>query len=703
MLPSPPIARLGGSGPLATVWAMVPPRTGYTAASITRWSDRLLDAVVTFLASWTVVYHLCLVAGLDTTWAVGLDLLLLGSAVGFAVRRPRHSPGDAHHEPVSPPARNRWTRPLLVVTVASACVAAVSMAASAPWALVWVPWLVAALAGVLAAFGRPGIRGQPETSRGGQEDRKDEHQDPRGQPTACWWTVGVVLVWAVGLGIFSMWPLRPNPDDLFYLNVSQWVADHGQFPVRDTLFADLVYPMSNWPPVASYDGLVGAVARIVGAHAASVEYVGVPPVATALSVLALWRLLRAWRVRHVAWVLSFALAFLLFDGTMSYGTPGNLFLTRLWQGKVILLCLVVPLLLVHALQYVERPTTRGLLPMALTAVASVGLTTTAMFLTPLIALAGMAPLLPRSRGRAVAGFAAMGAYPLGAAVVTVALGGRSADDFGERRLYRFDASWIGHLIFLTGLLALVAVLAVLLGAWLVPHPAARVTTGILVLCTGVVLVPGVTRAAYDVTGLGPTLWRVSWGSAIAALVGVTVVRGASRLWAASGRWRLGRGVMPVAAASALVVMVGLGHPIWSSDTSTYLREPFHWQRSYSSRSVVSQILAETRPGDVVLAPDPISITLAVTSTSVKTVAPRDYYMQYLQQESGFHYKERLALVRYVNNAGSDSPSALARDLRVLGVQVACTRLEDRHRYDVLAAAGYHPLFTSGYYRCLERD
>ena len=39
------------------------------------------------------------------------------------------------------------------------------------------------------------------------------------------------------------------------MNLSQWVAVTGAFPVRGTLLSDLVYPMANWPPVASYDAL----------------------------------------------------------------------------------------------------------------------------------------------------------------------------------------------------------------------------------------------------------------------------------------------------------------------------------------------------------------------------------------------------------------------------------------------------------------
>jgi hypothetical protein len=499
-----------------------------------------------------------------------------------------------------------------------------------------------------------------------------------------------------------MWTLRPNPDDLFYVNVSQWVADHGEFPVKDTLFSNLAYPMANWPPIASFDGLIGVVARLIGAHAATVDYVVVTPLATFLAVLALWRLLRAWRVRHLLLLLSTGLVFLLFDGTSSYASPGNLFLTRLWQGKVILLCVLVPVLLVHCLRYVERPAPARLLPLVLGGIVAVGLSTTGIFLAPVIAAAAMAPLALHHRARAVQGFLALAVYPLGAGVVTVALGGRSADDFGIRRLYRFDATWIGHQLLLTELVGFVVALAMLLGVVLVPHPQARLTTGLLVLATGYVFIPGAMRAAYDVTGLGPTLWRLSWGATIAALVAVLAGYGGStllrRLPAVSRRG----GATPVACLVTMALLVTFGRPIWASDTGTQFRAPFHWQRTYSSRHVVDDILAATHPGDVVLAPDAVAITLAVTNTDVKTVAPRDYYMDYLRDDPSFHYPERLRLVRYVNHETPRHVRGIPHDLDLLGVDVACVRAQDRHRYDAIAAAGFRHLLTSTYYRCLIR-
>jgi hypothetical protein len=655
--------------------------------------DRVLDCVVVLLATWTVSYHVCLVLRLGTTWALGLEVAALLAWAGVVRHCPDVEAVPAKDARPSDDSSERRTRPWLVATLVAAAIAGVGMAVSAPWTLVWLAWLVSGAAGTAwAVLHRTRSTLHASDRRwGGREGART--------------SVPVALVWAVGLAIASVWFLRPNPDDLFYLNLSQWVAEHGTFPIRDTLFANLTYPMSNWPPVASYDGLVGTIAHLTGSHAAQVEYVVVTPVATGLSVLALWRLLRAWGVRQVSLSLSVALVFLLFDGTASYGTPGNLFLTRLWQGKVILLCLLVPLMLVHALRYVDRPNRARLGWLFTCGAASVGLSTTAIFLTPLVAAAGMAPLALRSRRSAVFGFVALAAYPLGAGVATKLLGGRSADDFGARRLYRFDGSWIGHEVFLTGILALVAVLAVLLGTLLVPDRDARVTTGVLVFFTGVVFIPGLTRMSYDLVGLGPTLWRVSWGVCVAGLVGVAAVR--------SGTWlahRLGGAdrtrrhclIELGAAAVSMVLLATLGAPIWAIETGTVMRAPFHWDRSYSSRSVVGQVLADLKPGELFLGPDPLSITVAVTTTAVKTVAPRDYYMYYLRHDPSFHYRERLALVRFVNHKGHWDPGEIRRALGALPVQVACVPIQDLRRYRAIRLAGYEPLLTSSYYRCLHK-
>ena len=114
------------------------------------------------------------------------------------------------------------------------------MALELPWPAVWVTWLIAAIPGTWCgpiprdASTRPPVR-RMHQARG--ERRRLRRLLCRGAG-----------------GVLNHHP-PSQPDDLFYVNLSQWVAFTGAFPVRGTLFSDLVYPMANWPPVASYDAI----------------------------------------------------------------------------------------------------------------------------------------------------------------------------------------------------------------------------------------------------------------------------------------------------------------------------------------------------------------------------------------------------------------------------------------------------------------
>jgi hypothetical protein len=258
----------------------------------------------------------------------------------------------------------------------------------------------------------------------------------------------------------------------------------------------------------------------------------------------------------------------------------------------------------------------------------------------------------------------MASYPLAAGAFTVAVGGRSADFFGSRELYRFDPAWFGHEIFRSGPIAVVAVGAVLAGAFLVPHRVARVTTGTLVLITGITLIPGVTHLAFKLVGLGPTLWRVSWVASIAALVGVL----ATRLITDDPR-RLVRHRGPLALVAVLVLF---GIPIWSSRTGVRLELPAHWQRGADTVQAADITIAAAHPDKLILAPDELAITIDVITTRVKTVAPRDYFMDYLRDNPTFDYRDRLTLVHFANGQLRERwKTDVAQALRRVPVDVVC--------------------------------
>lgn len=673
---------------------------------LSRHCETALDAAVVVLATWTVVYHVSLVLRLPAPWAVMLEVVIL---VGWFIvsRRFGAWPLDDGDEPPDrattagdqtatavagntsssiPNAQpSRAETGARVLTVLAGAAAALLVAIDGTWPVIAALWLVAAATGTAAA-----VVGARRAARARPVVPVTERLHAATSTGAA-----IALVWATALAALSMFTRRPNPDDLYYVNLSQWVVDRGTFPLRDTIFSDLAFPMSSWPPVASYDGLAGALALLTGVQAASVVYLVVPPVATFLSVLALWRLLRAWRVPAVGIALSLALAFLLFDGGPGYAAPGTLFLTRIWQGKVILLCLMVPTLLVYALRYVERPSRTRAWWLLLGGIAAVGLTTSAMFLVPLIALAGAAPLALRSPRRALVGFGAMAAYPLAAGVVTLAVGGRSADFFETRRLFRFDPAWFGPEIFRDGPIALIAVLAVLVGALLVPHRAARVTIGIVAVIVGVTFVPGVTHVAFDLVGLGPTLWRVSWIAPIAALVGV--------LGAGIGSLANRRGVVVVVAGALAVTLAATGIPIWSEGNGVDLDLTPQWKRGPATVRSAQLAIDRADPGDLILAHQQLAVTITVLTTEVKTVAPRDYFMDYLRDDPRFDYDERQTLLRFVNEEFrySDRPE-IARALQELDVDQVCIRTGSPTRVAFLRSQGYELVYSSLHDICFTR-
>jgi hypothetical protein len=101
----------------------------------------------------------------------------------------------------------------------------------------------------------------------------------------------------------------------------------------------------------------------------------------------------------------------------------------------------------------------------------------------------------------------------------------------------------------------------------------------------------------------------------------------------------------------------------------------------------------------VLAPDGLAVSLAVTTTDVKSVAPRDYYLSYLRDEPGFRYADRLLLVEFVNLVPGRRED-IGDALRVLDVGLACVYRVDVRGAQVLREAGFATVLTTATYVCL---
>lgn len=649
--------------------------------------DVLLDVFVLAFAAWTVVYHACLVLDLGAAIAIAAWASVVIPGVWLWVRA-GSTPGGATAPVDGPPGRRR-ALPLTAVRVAHGLVAVLAAAlfafTDAPWALVWIAWFLAAAGTVvvvtLAAGARPG---EPSAT----EQRQAE-------AATTWPATLLALVWALALAVLSLFLVRPDGDDALYVRLSTWIAAHGEFPLRDVLFSDERLPAVIYPPVSSFEALVGAVAYITGLSAAGLVYLVATPVASALAVLAVWRLLRTWGLANVGLALSLSLLFLLADAG-SHRTLGNFFVARLWQGKVVFLAVLVPLLFVFLHDYVRRPAARGLVLLAAGGAAAVGLSSTAVFVAPVLAAGCLLPLLRRSLRTALAGLAGVCAYPVLTAAVTVAVGSRRAADYPESAV---DPERLTHFVLDDGVLAFLGLAAVLLGPVFLRRATPALMTagvGFLVTC---LFAPEVPRLVYDVTDLGRVLWRLTWALPIAALVGVL-------LGAALERVRR-PALSALAVAVVGVALLVAGTPVWSASAGTRVASKPSWKRPAWTMSAARRVLAEAREGDVVLAPERLSQTIIVRSGTVTTVAPRRFYVQALREVPEAHADERLLLLSFATNGlgspGETDEAAVVRALRVVGVDIACVPADEPEAHELLMDAGYRRFTPPGTISCFSAE
>ena len=260
-------------------------------AVLRRLLDALLDCVVVSFAFWTLLY--CL--GLATQWSLfpsgwlwlAVTVALVVWQLGGVWRGRAPEPGDA---PSSGSRRAAAPQTLLLAGLAATAVAAVG-------GVVWsdgtfrVTWLATVLA-IACLLGWSYLDGR---HAGGPAEEPGSVRDDL-----------VVLGLMAAVVVASLFIHLADTDDPYYVNRSVWVAEHGNAATLDTMFSPEVLnsPYGGGVPIASIESLLGVLAHITGLRAGTVTYLVATPVFTALSVWAIWRLVRRWAPRRALWVLA---------------------------------------------------------------------------------------------------------------------------------------------------------------------------------------------------------------------------------------------------------------------------------------------------------------------------------------------------------------------------------------------------------------
>lgn len=641
-----------------------------------RIADRLVDvaigiAVVGF-ALWTVVFHLAIATGLRADLATALWLVLAGVAVAVVRRLPATSR-------IAPTRSATAVDPILAALLGSLALAlAVVVGFFRLEGLAWIAfWLVVLALGGSATFavlrGRP-LR--PTPSVGG----------------------GVIVVFAAAafLAVLTAGGRFWNPDDVILVNRSV-VVEHGAgatFPTADTLFSDgeFTYSRPDDPP-SSIEPLIGVVARALPFPTATVAYLLVAPLAAALVVLGIYRLLRAVRAPTAVHATLIATGFLVLAGDPVRSAATGL--VSMHQGKFILGLFVLPVLWAAALEWGRDGGPRALLLLIAAGIAGVGLSSSGLFLVPPVVVAGCgAGILAAPadrRNRALLGTTAALAYPLACGAFALSASrpgpGPIAGGSGVMLVGTLVARGAGLLdptdtpaaawwttigAGPTAALATAAVLTAWL--WVRDRGGRLLFLAAPLIVFGFLLAPPVYGFLSDTRGAEILMYRVLWVLPIPAAVGLLL---SAPL--VGRRTPTGPLLSITACLVAAILLTAGGDPVTGIFREWTLR-PAPWDVPGITEARARGLVAVAGGTGTVAAPLGTEETIAVTAARVRGVNPRPRDTIAFAAVPEFHAAERILVSEALTAAAAPpgfDPDRFVAALDTLGVEALCVFAELR--------------------------
>jgi hypothetical protein len=656
------------------------------STALARLGRALVTVALVLFAAWTVAYEVALLTGLSA--APTLLLGMVGGAVVLVVLH-RLDGGDREHLVPLPGPRTA-----LLVLAATLVATALSLSEHRRIAV--------ALAVVGAAAG---LVDMVRCSRRERSDSCEPGDDEvEGPGDSLLWVFG----WAAALvsGALAAVIARPDGDDAYFVNLSTWVAERGSFPLGDTMISPDQFPAlsSHSPPIHSVEALIGTIARLLDIEAGTAAYVLVPPVATVLGVLVLTWLVEAARIPAAPAGLLAAVSFLWTTGGSGYSF-GSFFAVRIWQGKAMLVALVLPLVLLLGARLLRRGDARHHVLFVAAVIASLGTSNTATFVVPVMMAGLVVAGLALRQVRGALRVALWVSIPLVAGLVSVLLAPESPTRdqlLSEGFAVRANIDVVGQtrdpLATVPGSDGILALTVLAIGVGLLGMRALTLRTAILgVLLTGGISLLPPFRHVFDVLGLGSVLWRMWWIIPVPLLV-------AGLVGAVAGRVPVPRTRAIVAVPTAVVVaLVPLLGGWWVGDRQSGSRivKPMTWKVPRGALAEARFVEHVSRPGDIALVPWDTSRVLAALTVDVQPVAARRGYLRSYAGTSEALAGSREVLQEFVDRRTPDTDT-IGEHLDAVGVDTACVGPSRGRAVDLLETNGYRVVGRVGSLVCLRR-
>ena len=502
---------------------------------------------------------------------------------------------------------------------------------------------------------------------------------------------------------------RTSTDDFYYVNMSTYIFDKGQVPVRDTVLSDQYF--NGYARMSSWEVLWGVLARISHIHPAVLLYMVFIPFATALSIYVVAKLMESTGIRHLNLALVTTTLFLIFDGVQGF-TFGAYQGPRVWQGKSFFLAVLIPLLLTLVLRLLRSANRADAVLLGAVVVASLGATTTAFIIgLPMLGVALFIALMNRNKV-ALVGLSASIAY-LVIAALTFRHMMSNADSTNVASASRGfgvgirSAKYSTHDILpqsfdmLTKLPgttwhATLFGFAAVLGWAALRGKFSRELIALNIAAWGFISSPGIVSTYMTITGSSSIAWRYIWLVPIPMLIGAT----ASALYEGAvfniNSLQVRRVIAGMWVAAWVVFPMTLGTPPWKiapgSLVSADLSKPAAYRVGFGYAQAEKALHKVAQEGDIVLARNGISASINTQTTKYYTVGLRPVYVGHATNgfKDGFA-QQRTELGLYVGNLTNKptlAKSQLAKNLKLVRVNVVCIAKEQKSQIPFFKALGY---------------
>ena len=204
------------------------------------------------------------------------------------------------------------------------------------------------------------------------------------------WKLPVFTIFACSTtGLLSLFISKPDADDYSYFHraLTQLNHLHLPFSLKDTthnLTASLP-PISLMHALTSYEHFIAMLSHLFRIDPLW-AYQNLGSCFSASLLPLVYNLFfKQLKLNNsvVIWATTFSLLFLLMDGNL-HRSFGNFTIVRCWQGKSILVMLLVPIGIAASYKFLHLPTIRNFSIVFMISVSAVGLSSTGIFLIPIL-------------------------------------------------------------------------------------------------------------------------------------------------------------------------------------------------------------------------------------------------------------------------------------------------------------------------------